>query len=400
MIDAQAVVLALCLFLVTGYGFGFVAEKVGLPKVSAYLLAGVLFSDALLGRFLELNRQAWSDPFSSIALTFIAYIVGSEINLPKLRRHGKVVGLGMLGEALTSFAVVYAAFWLLGLVLDLPAQLGLALAAVSATTAPAATMGVIEEYRAQGKLTTTVLGIVALDDAFGVLLFSLVASLFFATGGENGGALLFVRDIGLALLVGAAAGLVLNRVARYTDTADFFFPFLAGIIFAVFYLSEWLQFSNLLACIVVGIVANNFHREEKHVSLLLPVQHVEDFIFILFFTLAGAHFSPEYFGTGLIYIALYFVARGLGKYLGAWAGTSLAGADRNVARHAGLMLLPQAGVAIGLVLHSGVGDEQLRSLLTNIILATTILYEFLGPLAAKFALQRAGEIRGGRSTEA
>jgi Kef-type K+ transport system membrane component KefB len=278
---------------------------------------------------------------------------------------------------------------------DIPPLLtALAFGVIASSTAPAGTIAVLHQYRARGPLTTTLLGVVALDDALGIILFALVlaASASGSLVGNLGSAVLSIVG---ALALGLAAGKGLALTAPHARRAVLRLPIALGAILLVVGIAEVLGLSSLLAAMALGFFARHFSRASAD-RIFGPIEFLEEAVFVVFFTVAGAHFEPAVF-LNANYIALmaaYFVARIAGKILGAWLGARLAGAPDPVVRWLGLGLVPQAGVAIGLALllsHTPAFAAGSRTIL-NVILGTTVLYEILGPLTTRLALQRAGEM--------
>ncbi len=382
------------LILICGYFFGLVAEKLSLPRVTAYIFAGVLISPQLLGQFIKSNGL--SDVFSQICLGFIAYIIGGEINLKKVRNHESRILLSTLFSSLLPVIFVFLAFYFTAEFFNIPSKIAIVLAAISSTTAPAATIAVMQQYKAKGELTDTTLGIVILDDALGILLFILISSLFFPNGADSG-LLFFVKEIFLSVGLGSILGLSLSKFAKLSPSNDYLLPLLIGLILLSVGLSQSYHFSSLLTCISLGLIANNTNiKQTKRVSLLLPIDHLKELFFIIFFVFSGSHFEITYFINGFGLIVLYVLVRGLGKYFGAYIGCAISGTkNKKIPPLLGLTLLPQAGVALGLliqVVHLPTFIP-MKDLLFNIILGSTIIYEVLGPLLSRYALKKAGEIK-------
>ena len=275
--------------------------------------------------------------------------------------------------------------------MDYSPILSIALASIASTTAPAATVAVIEQYQIKGEMKDTTLGIVTLDDAFGIILFILITGFVFPS--ENGNEITPIFfEVLKAVSCGFLFGFLLNKFAKFSLSNDFLLPLLVGVILIIISLSHSYQFSSLLSLITVGLVANNLKVDkEERISLLLPIQHIEEFIFITFFTLAGSHFNPSSFQAAFPLIICYFMTRGLGKYLGAFLGVKVMERDNlPLSRYLGLTLLPQAGVAIGLLFELLKRPEFLneQTLLINTIIGSTVLYEFFGPILTKYAFQK------------
>ncbi len=248
----------------------------------------------------------------------------------------------------------------------------------------------LHEFRAQGPLSSTLLGVVALDDAIGIILFGLVLAI---TGGVT-----ITTGLGIAVL-GIAGSVLLGSVAGYALSVfggrrrrSLRLPVILAAILIVLGLAEHWGFSPLLASIVLGFSARHFVGTAGE-RLFAPIEYFEELIFIVFFTVAGAHFQPAVFSDHLDLIISYFVARVLGKYVGASASASIARAPHSVSRWLGFGLVPQAGVAVGLALTLSQQPAlaEISDVIVNVILGTTLLYELLGPLMVEFALKRSGE---------
>jgi Kef-type K+ transport system membrane component KefB len=333
------------LILVSGYFFGLIAEKLNLPRVTAYLFAGVLISPNLLGQFIKSNNL--SDVFSQVCLGFIAYIIGGEINLKKIKNHEATLLTSTLLSSLLPVLFVFIAFFFAARFFDIPSEIAIILAAISSTTAPAATIAVIEQYKAKGELTDTTLGIVILDDALGILIFILISSLFFPNG-ENSGLLMFSKEVLLSIGLGTFLGFSLSKFAKLSTTNDYLLPLLIGLILLSVGISSTYHFSSLLTCISLGMIANNTNiKDSNRVSLLLPIDHLKELFFIIFFVFSGSHFDITYFINGSSLIILYVLTRALGKYFGAYIGSRITKTENvNIPSLLGLTLLPQAGVAL------------------------------------------------------
>ena len=395
MTDAGALeVLTLGLFLVCGLGAGLAATRVGLPRVAAYVLAGMVFSPSLLGDALGIDMGEWTEALTTVALGIIAYVIGGSITAQQLRRTGPTILAATTGESLGAAVLVATA------VLALAPQvagastleLALLLGALATTTAPAATVAVLHQYRARGPVTNTLLGVVALDDAVGIMLFAVVLVVavdqpLVSTVG------IAVFQIGGAVLLGGTLAGFLAVTERQLAPETGRLPLIAGCIMLGVGVAELLGLATLLAAMSLGFFSRRFSKGAGS-SLLAPVEPLEETVFVIFFTLAGAHFQPDVFRGHTDLIVAYLVARTAGKMIGARIGTSLVRAPTVVVRWLGLGLVPQAGVAVGLALTLVHHPEyaEASSTIVNVILATTVVYELVGPVLARFGLQRAGEL--------
>ena len=395
------ITLNLGLLLLTGLVFGYIASRFNLPRVAAYVIAGMIFSPDLLGRFAWIDIGSWAVPLTTTALGIIAYMIGGSITIKQLRLSGRVLFCSAIGESLGAVLCVFVAFWLI-----LPdtyalsaVQLALAFAAIAATTAPAGTIAILHQYRARGPVSNTLLGVVALDDAIGIIIFSLM--MVFEVGGSLTLSLgTAVLEIFAALALGTLIGRILTKFGKRFRQGGLLLPLVLGHIFLALGLAEILNLSPLLATMALGFSSRYFSRAAGG-RMFVQVEYFEELVFLIFFTLAGAHFEIAEFSGNLGLILLYFFARIIGKIGGAALGAATAGASKPVVRWLGICLVPQAGVAVGLALtlsHEPAFKE-ISTLIVNIVLATTLLYEVLGPIAVKFALGQAKELGTKRGKE-
>lgn len=381
------------LLMTAGFIAGVFGERWGIPRVATYILVGALFSGDLLGTFIDIEIGAWSTVLTEIALGIIVFIVGSEVEVQWIRSRWREVVLAVVGQSLGAVLMVGAGIWLYTAIFSFsadPMHVAVILAAIASATAPAATVAIIEEYRAQGPLTAMLLSIVAIDDALAVIYFALAMSVV-GVCAETGSLLPALRETGGAVILGAVLGAVLGWYARRIHADNLRLPLVLGFVLLTIGSARFLGFSLLLACMTLGFVSKSFYRR-KTVQWLHPMEAVQETIFLIFFTLAGIHFEFGVFADAFFFIALYILLRAVGKYGGAWAGTKISDSPAAVTQNVGLGLLPQAGVATGLALQvqaSGAFPD--AALILNTILGSTIVFELLAPWTTKLALFRAGE---------
>ena len=386
--------LYLGLLLVCGLLFGVIASRFQLPRVAAYVIAGMLFSPDLLGRIIHTGAGEWSETLTTTALGIIAYLIGGSITMQQLLRMGKVIVGSALGESIGAVLVVFVAVLFLnpdiGGVSVL--QLALAFAAIAASTDPASTVAVLHQYRAHGTLSTTLLGVAALDDALGIIVFSIIMVIV-ASESWSHSLVVAGREIGGALILGAVTGGLLARAGKHIRQGGLRLPMVLGSILLVIGVAEAWKLSPLLSAMSLGF-SSRFFLKASGDRLFAPVEYLEEMVFIIFFTLAGALFEFSVFLSHFDLILVYFIARIIGKLVGAAVGAQISGAPKNIVYWLGLGLIPQAGVAVGLALtlsHQPIFHE-VSIVIVNVILATTLLYEVLGPFAARLALKHSGEL--------
>jgi Kef-type K+ transport system membrane component KefB len=329
-----------------------------------------------------------------LPLGIIAYLIGGSITIPQMRRMGTIIFSSALGGAIGAVLIVVAAIFPFAPEIGEsgPLMFTLALGAIASTTAPAATIAVLHQYRARGPLSSTLLGVVAVDDIIGIIIFSLMLML------TTGASLALSYEAALieifgSLLLGGILGLLLAIAGRHVRQGGLRLPIILASIFLAMGLSEFWHLSPLLTAMMLGFTAR-WRLRAAGDRLFAPVDYFEEMVFVIFFTIAGTHFDLHVFYSYFGLILIYFLARFLGKVIGTYVGASLTKAPKQVRYWQGLALTPQAGVAVGLaltLLHQP-GFEEIGGILINIVVAATILNEFFGPLAIRFALFKAGEI--------
>ena len=299
-------------------------------------------------------------------------------------------------ETLGAIVMVFLGLMILAPQLDgIPLiSIALAFAAISATTAPAGTVAVLHQYRAKGPLSTTLLGVVALDDALGIIFFSVVLAML-SSGSIEQNIEMALLEIGVAVILGIIAGWFLAKLAAYIQRKTMLLPLTLGSILVVSGLAEMFHFSALLSAMALGFSSRLFLYSAGD-KLFGSIDFLEETVFLLFFTLAGTHFHSSVFLQHIDLILVYFFARIVGKIIGSTFGAKISKAPVIVIRWLGFALIPQAGVAVGLALTLSHQAEfkEISLIIVNVILATTLIYELIGPLATRFALQKAGEISG------
>lgn len=387
------VLLKLAIVVVVGMIGGKIATKFKLPSVSGYLVAGLFLGPS----FFDLVTKTDSVNFeiiSELALSFIAFSIGSEFVYSEIKKMGKNVVVITLLEVIGAIAVVFSVMYF---VFNQDFALSIVIASMSAATAPAATLMVMKQYRAHGPVTKTLLPVVALDDVFGIIAFGIalaVAKMSLNTSGSSGVMMFFepvieiVGSIGLGVLI----GVVLAVVAKKQQTKDDLQIVSITAIALATGLSNWLGLSSLLTNIVVGTVLVNLLKHSGRVF-----GSVNDFVpifYVLFFTLAGASLDLSILvSVGSMGIA-YIFARGIGKYLGAFMGASIVKAPDTVRKYLGFALLPQGGISIGLSVIVRQQLPQYATMITTIIMFSVLVYETSGPIFAKIAISKAKEING------
>ena len=383
-----------------------------LPAVTAYLIAGLLIGPYCLGALnipgIGFNTQEQTESFRIItqtALGFIAFSMGNEFRLAQLKSMGsKAITIGIAQAVFTTVlvdCVLIGLHFLFPQLLSLPAAI--VLGAIASATAPAATLMVIRQYKADGPLTRLLMLVVAIDDAVGLLLFAVSYGIANAleTGAVNviGVVVEPIVEIVLSLGMGAVMGLLLHWVERFFHSRSkrmtisvAFVMLTAGLSMLKFHLGPvHCGFSLLLSCMMTGTVFCNLCDTSQ--ELMERTERWTVPLNVLFFVISGAELdlrillNPITLIVGVVYIA----ARSLGKYLGAYSSCKATRCSASITEHLGITLLPQAGVALGMaVTAASLADG---SLVRNVILFSVLVYELVGPSLTKSSLTLAGEIK-------
>ncbi|MBR6186322.1 MAG: cation:proton antiporter [Clostridia bacterium] len=365
------------------------ARAVKLPNVTAFLVAGLLIGPCV-GGLLSREQVASMDIISEAALGFIAYAIGGEFKLAYLKKIGKAPLTITVFQGLMTAVCVDAGLILFGV--DVP--LALLLGAIALATAPAATLMVVRQYKADGPVTRMLLPVVAMDDALGLMVYSVSASV---AQGMLGGRTSFhsmvltpLIEIVGSVALGMALGAVLGLCARFFASRGNKLALSIALVFAGVGLCDMLNLSSLLVCMMIGAVMVNISQQRE--VLIEQCDRFTPPLFLLFFVLSGAELDlgvlPQ---VGLIGLG-YLLLRSIGKWGGTMLGAVCVKADKKIKHYLGLTLLPQAGVAIGMSAQVAAKFPTLGAQVSTIVLAGVLVFELVGPVITKIALTKAGEI--------
>ena len=385
------VLLALSIAMAVGLLMSRFIRLIHLPNVTAYLIAGLLVGPYVLN-VLSPALNSELAIISDVALGFIAYSIGSEFKLTYLKEIGVKPMVITLFEGCTASLFVFATL----LVMGQPLPLCLALGAIAAATAPAATLMVVRQYKANGPVTKMLLPVVAMDDALGLMLYAVMMAI--ARTIERGTALtvttLLLKPLGEivgSLALGVALGLVLVYVLRFFHSRGNKLALTIMMVFAAVGLSSMWGLSSLLVCMMLGATMVNLCPQSN--VMLEQCDRFTPPLFLLFFVLSGANLDLSVLPTvGMVGVA-YVLARALGKSLGGTMGAVVEKCDPNIVKYLGLTLIPQAGVAIGMARMSMTALPEYGAVINAVVLSGTLIYELTGPVITKIALTRAGEIK-------
>ncbi len=403
------VVLTIAIALVLGLLSTRLMKVIGLPNVTGYLIVGLIIGPYMLGIIDEPTLNSLGI-VSSLALGFIAFSIGVEFKIRHIKEIGKSAITITMFQAL--LATLFVDVALLIAIPSMPAE-AIVLGSIATATAPAATLMVVRQYKAKGIVTGTLLPVVALDDAVGLVVFAISNSI--ALSMLSGASLTVLNlvvwpllEIIVSLAVGAIIGGLLSLVPTFFKSRD---NRLIATIIAVFACigicevftqlnsSGVMPFalSDLLVCMMAGAVFVNLRVESE--KIMEGTDRWTPVVFMLFFIISGAELNILSLGNLQIVLILviYLIARCAGKYVGSFVGAVVTKADKNVRNYLGITLWPQAGVAIGMATlckkeFAAAGFDEVGSAIVTITMCAVLVYELFGPVFTKIALAKAGEI--------
>ena len=405
--------LTLSIALLSGLLLSRVVKLLGLPAVTAYLIAGVLIGPFLLGR-LGIGFNATNNTphdykiLCDLALGFIAFAIGNEFRVSQLKKIGRQATIVGIFQAVFTCIVVDVVLIGFSLIVGndvFPLSSAIVLGAVATATAPAATLMVVKQYKAKGPLTDLLLPVVALDDAVGLVVFAVSFGIAKSidTGVVDFISMLVnpVLEVVLSIALGAVMGILFTVCERYfhsnskrmSVSVAFVMATVAisGISFSVG--SLHIAFSPLLACMMLGTVFCNIcdfsedlmNRADKWTAPLL----------VLFFVISGAELDLSVFANAIFVLigVIYIAFRSVGKYFGAGISARMTNCDENTSKYLGITLLPQAGVALGMASQALALGASTGKVVQSITLFAVLIYEIFGPYLTKVALTKAGDIK-------
>lgn len=391
--NAAVIIISLAIMLLCGFLLTRVTKKLKLPNVTAYIVTGIIIGPFCLD-LLPQTFIAGTGFLADIALAFIAFSTGEFFKFSKLKNNaGKVIVITLAEAMLASVVVFILAYWILNLNL----AFSIVLAALASATAPASTMMTIRQTGAKGDFVDTLLQVVAYDDIVALLAYSIAISIAIAstTGAAVGlGSIVLpiLKNLGV-LALGGVWGLFMKLLIQKKRSTDNRLIISLALILSFCGICSAMDISPLLGCMAMGTVYINTSGDEK---LFMQLNYFSPPILLLFFVRSGASFdlnalikpSGAIGGVPLLLIGvLYFFVRIIGKYVGAFLGCLVTKKPKETRNYFGLALIPQAGVAIGL---AAIGARALGGemgvALETIILASSVLYELVGPGCAKLSL--------------
>ena len=388
--ETTRVLLSLSLILLAGFLMTRLTKRAKLPNVTGYVLAGVLIGPYVLN-LVPLKLIDNMSFISDMALAFIAFGVGRFFRKKTIMN----TGMGVITIALVE-SLVAGIFVTLGIryVFWLDWDFCLLLGAIATATAPASTMVTIRQYRARGIFVDTLLQVVALDDAICLIVFTIALAIVNADKGSKMTVTQILLPVLLnfvALILGFISGTILSKLMTPDRSEDNRLILTIALLLGLAGLCSVFDISPLLSCMLFGAIYINKTKDKE---LYRQIEAFAPPILSIFYVVSGMNMDVSSFKTFGAIGSVYFLIRIIGKYLGAYLGSTMAGSNPNIRKYLGLALIPQAGVAIGLAfLGKRVLTGETGDMLLAIILASSVLYELIGPVSAKTARVYSGAIR-------
>jgi Kef-type K+ transport system membrane component KefB len=380
--------LSVGMVILLGLLGGNLFHKLKIPKVTGYMLTGLAFGPSLIGLISE-GTLDQIYMINEIALGLILFAIGGEIELHHLKAMGKRLLVIALAESFGAFALVFAA------TLALSGDFGLALllGSIGIATAPGVTLLVIREYQTKGPLTDTLLAVVAINNVLCLVCFRITFAFYSLANGDPLGSIMLelFKELVVSVVIGVTiGGMITYWEQKLDDLSELLLIIIGGLLLGIG-LARTIGISQLMVCLIIGAVTNNLSM--MHRLVYAELRQTEMPFFIAFFVLSGASLHLNALAElGALGIA-YLVARPVGKAIASFVAGTVSGTQKQISQNLGLALLPQAGVAIGLMLVVKESYAEIGEIISAVILSSIVVYEGVGPFLTKLALGRAGEIK-------
>ncbi len=379
---------------------GKIIQRFKIPQVTGYLIVGVILGRSLLNLWTPEMIETFT-PFVQLALGLIGFMIGSELKLDFFRKRGRSIYSILILEGLMTFFVVGAVVTLV----TKKFYLGLLFGALASATAPAATVDVLWEYKTRGPLTSTLLAIVALDDVLALILYGFSSAFAKSLINHEHFSILHTLEapfieIGLAVLVGAVGGVLLQRLIYFIRQRERILPFSLGVILLTIGTAIHFKLDLILSSMLLGLTLVNLAPVESK-EIIEAIKRFSPPIYILFFVLVGARLDLSLMlGPGVAFlVGVYVISRTVGKISGAYIGGLIGRAPAAVRKYLGFCLFSQAGVAIGMSIsiyhhlsHLGPEAAEIGLLIVNVIVITTFIVQIIGPPSVRLGVAKAKEM--------
>ena len=387
MVDFTEFFLTLGILFLIGLFTDLAGRHTFLPRVSLLMLFGFVVGPSVMDIIPEIGHR-WFPAVADMALVMVGFLLGGQLTIPFLQKSGKHVIWISLFDLTGTATVMTLGILLLGQ----PLNIALLFGAIATATAPAATVDVVRETNAKGPFTDILLGIVGIDDIWGVIYFTLVLSFVMASTGAEGAAVVLATgswDVLGALLLGVLVGVPMAYLSGRVRPGEPTLVEALGFVFLCAGIAFWLEVSFLLSSMVMGVVVVNLAKH--HSRPFSAIKNIEWPFLTLFFVLSAASLHVESIANAGFLVIWYILLRMLGRFLGASSGAVFSMAETKVRKYIWLGLMPQAEIALGFALYASQRFQELSEIIMPVVIGGTIIFEFFGPVMTKYALKSSGE---------
>ncbi len=403
------IILFIGIIVFVGFICGEIAGKLKLPKVTGYIIAGVLM-DPDIWHFIPKDFMKHADIVTNIALAFITFSIGGSLFFPHLKRLGKGILYITVCEAQLAFLAIFVGFVaILPVFTHIPGAtcvatfvpLALLIGSLGAPTDPSPLLAIKQQYHPEGEVSSTMLSVAAFDDVLGIINYSiavviaeaLVLHKQFSVGTTVLQPFLIIAG---SVLLGLVFGFLLNFITTLikAEPIGVFIVVLFGLLTGCFGLSTVVGADELLSVMIMGIVVINYNEKSEKIFKLLE-EYLNELIFVFFFTLSGMHLEFSVLFSAAFLVMFFIILRLAGKFSGVALGAFVAKSSTAVKKYTIGGLVPQGGIVIGLALlmRQTPAFEPISDIIISVIIGTTVINEIAGPITTKIALRKAGELR-------
>ena len=380
-------IVVICLIFFFGVLASALAKKFGFPEITGYLICGILLGPNIL-TILNFKVVENMNLFSTIALTFISFSIGSEFKLKFVKKLGiKPLIISLCCSICTMILVTTVLMFA-----NCSFPISILLGAIASSTAPAAIMYVVKEYKSHGELTKNMLSVIALDDIISIFLFGI--TLVVAKHGINAGLMSFmepIKELICSLIIGGLLGLLLGLMTKAFKSHLNAICLIIADIFFLIAVCHVIDISPLLMAMINGITFINFFDSKLTRGVLAVIDEISAPIILIFFVLSGASLDFTKMGGAFALTGLYIIARTLGKVIGSKIGATISTSDDKIYKYLGLTLLSQTGLAVGLALMAVEAVPNSEVIMT-VVIASSFIFDMAGPIILKRQLKSAHEI--------
>lgn len=401
-------ILIIGIVVLGGFIFGEFAQKLKLPRVTGFIIAGVVLNPEIC-HFIPRNFPEQTSLVTNIALSFITFSIGGSLLYSKIRKLGKnILSMTVCESEFAFFSVVLGFVVVSPFLVKLPGSTGfvallpfcLLVGSLASATDPAPILAVSHEYKTHGSVTSAIMGVSAFDDVLGIINFSIAVSLAEVLVQHQGfqivSLLKAVWSITGAILLGFAIGSIFNFITPWMkkDTEGAMIVLILGLLALCFGLAGLVNVDELLSSMTMGAVVTNFNPARERIFRILE-RYTEDLIFVLFFTLSGMHLNFSVLMHALLLVLFFTIFRTAGKVTGAYTGAVISKAPAPVRKYTAGGLIPLGGIVVGMALmvRNNPAFSACSDLVIGMIIGATVFHELIGPILAKMMLRKAGEIR-------